>query len=80
MPNTVKYEVRSGRLEGRDEVVFEIYKGRKFVGTLEVSPDSLVWVAGRGSQYAVDWLTFDEIMQDNVSGRHPGRRRRVGQR
>ncbi len=55
---------------------FEVTKGRRFLGTLKVSADNLVWILAGGTQYKVDWQTFDEIMQDNMTGR----RRRVGQR
>lgn len=80
MANSVKFEVPTGQLTGSKDVFFEVTKGRRFLGTLEVSADHLVWIPAGGSQYKADWPTFDEIMQGNIVGRHPGRRRRVGQR
>lgn len=80
MPNSIKYELPVGKISGTQDAVFEITRGRTFLGTLEVSASKIVWIPNGGSQYIVDWLTFDEIMQDNVAPRHPGRRRRVGKR
>jgi hypothetical protein len=80
VPNTIKYELPVGKLSGTQEVVFEVTRGRTFLGTLELSADKLVWIPAGSSQYIADWLTFDEIMRENLTPRHPGRRRRVGKR
>lgn len=80
MPNSIKYELPTGKLTGTQDAVFEITRARTFLGTLEVSANKLVWVPSGGSQYIVDWLTFDELMRENLTPRHPGRRRRVGKR